>query len=173
LVLVIGLFNSSCHRPFDNTNNTLKIDTLQNMVAEIDNTLILSEDSIARRNDSMKIKLNLIQTAYKDTTNGEIRAAIIRYNGIHNNYEDFLKNYPVMEFDEDRHKKTVQDIKEKVLGREITQEEFDRVYTPEKLSLEKLLGKAKTMTYNIYAVEEDFHRNDPVVTKLYHELGGK
>jgi hypothetical protein len=167
------MFFNSCRRPFDNKSNVMKVDTLQNLVAEIDNTLILSEDSVARRNDSMRIKLNLIHSAYKDTTDGEMKAAIIRYEGIQKTYDDFLKNYPVMEFDEDRHKKSVQDMKTKVLEEKISQEDFDKFYQEEKLFLQILLQKARTMTYNTSAIEEDYHRNDPTVTRLYHRLGKK
>jgi hypothetical protein len=29
------------------------------------------------------------------------------------------------------------------------------------------------MTYNTTAIDKDYHRNDPVITKLYHELSKK
>jgi len=171
LFIVSGFLYSSCQRPFDNTANALKADTLQHMVNTIDQTLVLDEDAFKTRNDSMVTKLDKIHTAHKDSTaDGETKSAIIRYNGIHKNYDDYLKAYPIMEFDCDKHKKTVADIKEKVLGQKISQEEFDKNYIAEKALLEDLLKKAKTTTYNTYSIEEDYRRMDPVVTRVYHEI---
>jgi hypothetical protein len=168
-----SLLFSSCRRPFDQTSNVLKIDSLQRLVEQTDATLLLDEDPIGRRNDSMKIKLNTIHERYKDTTNAELNAAIVKYDGIHKSYEDFLKNYPLMEFDLEKHKKTVSEFKDKAISAKMTQDEFDKTYAAEKAFLSTLLEKAKTMTYNTTAIDKDYHRNDPVITKLYHELSKK
>jgi len=171
LLIVSGFLYSSCQRPFDNSANLLKIDTLQHLVNTIDQTLVLDEDAFKTRNDSMLIKLNKIHAAHKDSTaDGEIKSAIIRYDGIHKNYDDYLKTYPEMEFDCEKHKKTVEDIKQKALTQKISPEEFDQSYETEKSFLETLLQRAKTTTYNTYSIEEDYRRMDPIVTKLYHEI---
>ena len=127
----------------------------------------------------MKTALSLIVTCflsihsfatYKDTPTSEIGAALIRYNGIHKNYEDFLKNYPLMEFDLDQHKKIVESLKEKVLDRKMDNTTFDAIYLPEKKKLAELLSKARKITYNTISIEEDYRRNDAAVTKLYHDV---
>jgi len=161
---------TSCHRPFDNKTNVLKVDTLQRLVNIIDQTLVLNEDTITKRNDSMTIKLSMIRSLYKDTTDGEIKAAIIRYAGIQAIYIDFLKNYPIMEMDEESHKKQVAQIKDQVLAQKISQEAFDKVFSQEKAQLAALNQKAKTITYNTITVEEDYLRNDPTITHLYKKL---
>jgi len=173
LMMSFSFIISSCQRPFDNATVLLKIDTLQQLAKTIDQTLVLDEDAFKTRNDSMIVKLNVVKPQIKDTTNGETKSSIVRYDGIHENYEDFLKNYPLYEFDCDKHKKIVEDIKQNVLSKKMDQPEFDKTYQSEKSFLESLLAKSKTMTYNTYSIEEDYRRTDPVVTKLYHEFSRK
>src|ERR1017187_3661163 len=116
IALIAGsiiIFTGSCRRPFDNNANVLKIDTLQRLANDIDNTLILDEDVIKLRDDSMVIKLNLISSQYKDTSDGVTNEAITRYRGIEKTYQDFLKNYPVMEFDNASYQKSITNNKQK------------------------------------------------------------
>src|SRR5207253_3195097 len=132
LIPVIFLSLPSCTRSLENESNLKKADTLERLVKTIDNLLYLDEDAYQKRKDSMVYNLQIIHAAHKDTISGEIKAAIIRYKGIEKNYEIFLRNYPVMEFDLDKHKKSVKQIKNKVIEKKYSQDEFDKIYTAEK-----------------------------------------
>ena len=164
---------TSCQRPFDNMANVLKIDTLENRVKEIDNTLILDEDVFKQRDDSMNLKLNLIHSKMKVITDGDTAEAVLRYAGIEKNYADFLKNYPVMEYDESGYQKSVREIKQEVVDKKISQAGFDSFYKTTKPYLDDLLNRAKTMTYNTVSIEKDYIRTDPKVTGLYDKLNSK
>gem|GEM_PF-5761135 len=164
---------TGCHRPFDNTTNVLKIDTLENTVKEIDNTLILDEDVFKARDDSMNLKLNLIHTKMKVITDGDTAEAVLRYAGIEKNYADFLKNYPVMEYDESGYQASVKAMKQKVVDQKISQSEFDSFYKTTKPRIDNLLNRSKTMTYNTVSIEKDYTRTDPKVTELYDKLMSK
>lgn len=174
MLYIIGtmLTMSSCRRPFDDNANVLKIDTIEKLVNYIDETLILDEDVFKLRDDSMLIKLKLVIARYKDTTDGVTVEAITRYRGIEKTYQDFLKNYPVMEFDNAGYLKSINDIKQKVLNKAISQEAFDDYYSTTFPKLTDLLKRAKTMTYNTSTIEHDYDRTDPIVTGLYHKLKG-
>ena len=164
---------TGCRRPFDNTTNVLKIDTLENRVKEIDNTLILDEDVFKQRDDSMNIKLNTIHAKMPVIRDGDTAEAVLRYAGIEKNYADFLKNYPVMEYDESGYQESVKEMKQKVVDKKISQAEFDGYYKKTKPMVDDLLVRSKTMTYNTVSIEKDYNRTDPKVTGLYDKLIGE
>ena len=171
ILLAYTLMNlSACQRPFDNTTNALKIDTLENRVAEIDNTLILDENVFKMRDDSMNQKLTVIHAKMKVINDGDTAEAVLRYEGIEKNYQDFLKNYPVMEYDESGYQKSVSEMKQKVLEQKISQTDFNQYFAITKPSLDDLLKRAKTMTYNTVSIEKDYNRTNPKVTGLFDKL---
>jgi len=168
----MALTLTGCQRPFDNTANALKIDTLENRVAEIDNTLILDENVFQMRDDSMNQKISLIHDKMKKIEDGDTAEAVLRYEGIEKNYQDFLKNYPVMEYDESGYQKSVSDMKQKALNQKISQTDFDKYYATTKLLIDDLLKRSKTMTYNTVSIEKDYNRTNPKVTGLYEKING-
>jgi hypothetical protein len=169
LAIFVLFSTASCHRPSDNSTNLLKADTLQRLVNLIDETLILDEDHFKARMDSMNIKLKVMRAKYRDTTDGETQSAIVRYSGIEKNYEDFLKTYPVMQFDCDNHKKMIETFKQNIIAQKATQAEIEKFSDSERPLLIVLLDQARTFTRNTYSIEGDYNRTDPIMTKLYHK----
>ena len=169
----IAMNLTGCQRPFDNTTNALKIDTLENRVKEIDNTLILDENVFKLRDDSMNHKLSMIHAKMKLINDGDTAEAVLRYEGIENNYQDFLKNYPVLEYDESGYQKSVSEMKQKVLEQKISQADFDKYYSTSKPLIDDLLKRSKTMTYNTVSIEKDYNRTNPKVTGLWDKVKSK
>ena len=171
LICLIIMLSTGCHRPFDNTNNVLKVDSLDQLITGIDNQLILDENVFKQRDDSMVVKLNLIHSKMPQIKDGDTSESVLRYEGIEKNYSQLLKNYPVMEYDQSEYKKSVDAIKQKVLDQKISQTEFDNYYTKTKPLLSDLYKRAKTLTYDNISIEHDYQRTDDVVNALCDKLG--
>ncbi len=171
LICLIIMLSTGCHRPFDNTNNVLKVDSLEQLITGIDNQLILDENVFKQRDDSMVVKLNLIHSKMPQIKDGDTSESVLRFEGIEKNYSQLLKNYPVMEYDQSEYKKSVDAIKQKVLDQKISQTEFDNYYTKTKPLLSDLYKRAKTLTYDNISIEHDYQRTDDVVNALCDKLG--
>lgn len=173
LVWFMASLTMGCRRPFDNNNNALKIDSLEQLITGIDDQLILDENVYKQRDDSMLAKLNLIHSRIGNIMDGDTSESVLRFEGIEKNYSELLKNYPVMEYDESAYRKDVNDMKQRVLDQKISQPEFDTYYNKTKPALVDLFKRAKTLTYNNLAIDRDYERTDAVVNAICDKLNSK
>ncbi len=173
LVCFVIILSAGCRRPFDNTNNVQKADSLEQLITGIDNQLILDENVFKLRDDSMIVKLNLIHSKMPQINDGDTSESVLRFEGIEKNYSQLLKNYPVMEYDQSVYRKSVDAIKQKVVDQKISQTEFDDYYIKTKPLLSDLYKRAKTLTYDNLSIEHDYERTDEVVNALYDKLNSK
>ena len=171
LICLVIILSTGCRRPFDNTNNVLKVDSLEQLITGIDNQLILDENVFKQRDDSMVIKLNLIHSKLPQIKDGDTSESVLRFEGIEKNYAQLLKNYPVMEYDQSAYKKSADAIKKRVVDQKISQTEFDDYYSKTKPLLSDLYKRAKTLTYDNISIEHDYQRTDEVVDALCDKLG--
>lgn len=169
-ILLAGqcLLHESCQR-LDDRLSIQKVDTLDRLVQRIQGTLIIDQDAIKQRRDSMKIKLDNIQMHPQDTIDAEKKSAVLRYTGIFKNYQDFLNDYPIAQYDADKAAEKVTELKKKVIDKQISQADFDREYIADKEMLTKLNDRVKDLAYKTYSAEGDYDRTNDIVTGLYHK----
>lgn len=161
------MMQSACQR-LDDKGSIARIDTLQGLMQRIQGTLIIDQDAIQKRLDSMKIKMDVVKLHPQDTMDAEKKSAFMRYEGIYKNYQDFLRDYPLAQFDADKAAKDVSRLKKAVIDRQVSQQEFDKEYIREKTRLEELNERVKGLAFRTYSEEGDYNRADNSMTKMFH-----
>lgn len=98
-----------------------------------------------------------------------IRKSWLSYmKGIYKNYQDFLRDYPLAQFDADKAAKEVGRLKKAVIDRQVSQQDFDKEYIREKSALDELNERVKGLAFRTYSEEGDYNRADDIMTKMYH-----
>jgi hypothetical protein len=161
------MMQSGCRR-LDNKGSIARIDTLERLMQKIQGTLIIDQDAIQKRLDSMKIKMDVVKQHPADTADAEKKSAFMRYEGIYKNYQDFLRDYPLAQFDADKAAKEVSRLKKAVIDKQVSQQDFDKEYIREKSSLDELNERVKGLAFRTYSEEGDYNRADGMMTKMFH-----
>jgi hypothetical protein len=147
-----------------------KYDTLNTMMEDLDGALLLDEDAIAKRRDSITDRLQTILKAMPDSGSTDVKFAIVRYAAMRSNYDDVLKNYPVVSFDVDQEKDDLKAFKQAIINKELTDKAFEIRFETEKLKLTSLQQRVKTLNYNTGAIENDYRRNSDILKPVYEKI---
>lgn len=161
------MVQTSCQR-LDDKESIARVDTLDRLMQKIQGTLIIDQDAIQKRLDSMKIKMDVVKQHPQDTVDAEKKSAFMRYEGIYKNYQDFLRDYPLAQFDADKAAQQVSELKKKVIEKQVTQQDFDKEYAREKSMLQDLNQRVKGLAFRTYSEEGDYNRADKLMTQMFH-----
>jgi hypothetical protein len=171
LVLSVYFLATSC------TSRTMtvqiqKYDTLNTMMEDLDGALLLDEDAIAKRRDSITDRIQTILHAMPDSGATDVKFAIVRYAAMRASYDDVLKNYPVVSFDVDQEKERLKAFKQSIVNKELADKAFEIRFETERLRLLSLQQRVKTLNYNTGAIENDYRRNSDILKPVYDKIKG-
>jgi hypothetical protein len=159
----------SC-KPFEKKEDFKKLDTLQSLVNRTSAMMIIDQDVIQHRKDSIDMKLKALHEQLPDSGDAERKDALIRYTAIESNYKQFVEAYPMLEFDFDREKTAFEDLQKKVKGKAISEKEFDEQYRQHYPALETIEKKSKDLIFMIRSTEKDYWRTSAVINPVYEGL---
>ena len=147
-----------------------RMDTLEHILGNVGDVLNIDENAVSMRLDTIRMKLNVILKSNPDSNNLELKNAIVKYQGIASIYEEFLKEYPIVDFDADKHARIVKDLRKKVETEKLSESEFNESYQREKGILEAIEKKARDLSYRIYSVEKDYWRSSEKINPVYYKI---
>src|SRR5207245_1598148 len=84
-----------------------KMDTLERMMADVEGALMLDENSITSRIDSMGKTIASLEATPDKVSKGDLKSALVKYQGIRATYVQVLRDYPVVTFDADQEKQNL------------------------------------------------------------------
>ncbi|MBL6964472.1 MAG: hypothetical protein ISR55_11655 [Bacteroidetes bacterium] len=172
-VSIIFSINSffSC-KNYDLNTEIRQSDSLLAMIEQASQTLIIDNEFIRLRMDSMEKKLSLISKLDSNRMNDEFKLDIIRYRALLNNYRNFEISYEAITYDNQVHKNYCQDLKKKLLDNEITKKEFSMEYILKKGELENHLLRCVKLVKDMTGIEKMYQRiNSRLSSFLIKESG--
>lgn len=171
LGLLSGLFfgNNGC-QPYNQDAKLRKIDSLQNKVKEADNTLVIDLEEIKERHDSIKTKISYLEDHFTENVDREVHFLISEYNAIGKNYESVIDDYELLEYENEKHRKRLKDLKKDVVEENISDEKFNKIYKEEKQVVNQHLEKVKDLVGSVTDVEQMYQRTNKRITKIYKRL---
>lgn len=172
LVFLSSVAVSSC-RPGQSKETLQKMDSLQSYVDQAGEILIIDEEIIISRNDSIKTWTAYMQKDYTGNVDLELNAMLSKMKGIGKNYKAFVENYPVLKTEHKEHTERIANLKKDVLGGRLSDDEFDRIYIKEKKLLGAHLDKVKEIARSIYLIENDYKRSSRYIDEFIKKDKGK
>lgn len=172
LFLVFLLANSAC-RPYDIEGELREVDSLLTLVKEADNTMIIDENAIQNRLDSMSIKEKFINQHIEKMNlevGMEFKSLMTRYEAVMKNYQKFLEDYGLVQFENSALKKQLNAIKDEVAKRKMSKQEFRKIYENEKTKIKKHLSKVKKVVGSVTYIEGMYNRTNKKVSKIYRKM---
>jgi hypothetical protein len=166
LLAFFGTIAASSCRPGQSKETLQKMDTLQNFVNQAGEILIIDENIIKSRNDSIKIWSAYMRTEYTGVIDLELNAMLSKMKGIGKNYKAFVENYPPLKHEHEEHIKRIANLKKDVLEGRLSDDDFDKIYINEKQVLGQHLEKVKEIARSIYLIENDYKRSSRYIDEF-------
>jgi len=155
---------------FNITKEIRQTDTLISWVKRANETMVIDPVAISSRIDSMKIKLKIIKKDSAKIQNEVLKNYIKEYEGIYTQYLNFLELYQNLEFDNSVYSKQLNELKKKLIDREISPSEFGKMYPEIREKINIHLAKTKESVGTIASIEEMYLRLNNDITAVYHKL---
>jgi hypothetical protein len=146
------------------------VDELQSMVSQSSQILIIEEDMIEKRADSINMKKSFLRRNLKVRLSLELESDLTTLMGIKSNYRRFLKDYPAEVFDNGKHKVRIDNLRKDVAAGKLSEKELDTIFSKEKNILTKHLNEVKATAKSIYLVENQYHRSSHTVNEAFEKL---
>jgi hypothetical protein len=170
LALAFSLFAMGCRAPL-NEDNLKRLSNLEDLVSSAQNNVSWDETDLQQRVDSMKMKLDFITSHLKDS--GDLKPALMHYTAIKANYQAYIQQAPAIEYDLDKYRQQIIQLKDSALGGKISNPAFEKRYNTLRPILITINKITEPLWYNVLSVEPDYTRQDRIITEKYKALGGK
>ena len=160
LVLIAVFFFqalNSC-KNYDLNEEVRQSDSLISLVNQASQTLIIENEYIRYRIDSMENKLALIASLDTNRMSDEFRNDVLQFKAILRNYKDFMITYEALNYDNQLYKNYCQELRKKLLDHVIKKEEFEQTYIRTKKELHDHLKKSKSLVKNLLGIENMYQR---------------
>lgn len=166
LMAFFGAIAASSCRPGQSKETLQKMDTLQNLVNQAGEILIIDENIIKSRNDSIKTWSDYMRTEYTGVVGLELNAMLSKMKGIGKNYRAFVENYPPLKNEHKEHAERIANLKKDLLAGRLSDDDFDEIYIREKQLLGTHLEKVKEIARSIYLLENDYKRSSRYIDEF-------
>lgn len=166
LLTSISLFmNNSC-KTYNFNDEIRQVDTLISWAERATNTLVIDQSHIQNRMDSMVKKIGFIEDLDKDKMSNEFVMDFIQYKALYDNYKEFLSSYSVLTFDNDSYSKDLKELKQRLINKSITKEEFTSYYQTQRDGIKTNLEQSKKTVRKLVSQENMYQRINGKITKF-------
>jgi Asp-tRNA(Asn)/Glu-tRNA(Gln) amidotransferase C subunit len=175
-VLLLGLVGglavtTACQSSQRQKEQLARVDTLMQLVEQAKATMVVKEDSIEKRKDSIEAVLKYINRHYEgDTAGRSLQMDMTDFKGIEKAYDQFLEYYDVYKFENKAHRKRIQALRKDVVQNNLSPDTFRTLYRDEKELLREHLEEVKDLVGRIAEVEPMYQRRHERLIKLYQAI---
>lgn len=170
--IIIPFILNTC-KSYDFETELRQIDTLISLNNSAKESLTIDSDEIRARIDSMEYYLNFIQTLNPNKLSAELKFDLTKYQGILKIYSEFANKYDVMEYDNLDHSEFLKELKDKLLEKKISKEDFKLIYIEKRKTIINHLNEIIILVNKIYSVEEIFIRIHTKLVSFYNNFEKK
>ncbi len=162
------LFQSCGNR--DMSQQIRKVDSLKNKVKEAENTMVIDISTIKARYDTIQRMDSVIKKDYDRKVTDRFSSIMNQYSAIKSNYRNFIKNYKLVQYENEKHRKRLNDLKKDLIKSNITRKKFKSIYQEEKKIIDDHLKRVKNLVASITRIEQQYRRTQEKVAKRYRML---
>ena len=129
--------------------------------------LIIDEQAIKLRIDSMKAKISSLDSNKIKATGDQLKSDLVQYNGLKLRYIDFLDNYAIVEFDNSINSKKLDDLKKKIVDHKINNKSIDTLLNSQEKIIQSHLNQTQEIVKNVFSIEEMYQRLNYRINSIY------
>jgi hypothetical protein len=166
LFTIIILFFSSCKK-HDNTFQIRRIDTLISWNNNAQAMLIIDEQAIRQRVDSMKIKIKAFDSNTIRLNGNQLKSDLVLFNGLLLRYNDFLENYSDVVFENSSNSKYLADLKKQILDQHVKNTSLDSILNWQEKIIRSHLYHTREIVEALFSVEEMYQRLNNRINSVY------
>jgi hypothetical protein len=157
-------------KKYDNNTEIREVDTLIKWTATAGKMMIIDNDAIQKRADSIKMKLTLIDSSGILISNEQTLYELKEYRAMHLKYTTFLENYAALEFDNSIHNRFLEEFKKQVIDKKISKREVIKTINDKKPLIRKHLDDTKQLIMTIFSIEEMYKQINNKVNIIYEGI---
>lgn len=154
----------------DMSQQIRKVDSLKDKVKEAENTMVIDIKTIKARYDTIQRMDSFIRNNYDRKITDRFSTIMNQYSAIKSNYRNFIKNYKLVQYENKKHRKRLNDLKKDLIEGNITLKKFKSIYKEEKKIINEHLKRVKNLVASITRIEQQYRRTQDKVAKRYHML---
>ena len=169
IVLACFFLFQSCGNK-DMSQQIRKVDSLKDKVKEAENTMVIDISTIKSRYDTIQRMDSFIKRNYNREVTDRFSSIMNQYSAIKSNYRNFIKNYKLVKYENEKHSKRLNDLKKDLIEGNITQKKFKSIYQEEKKIINDHLKRVKNLVASITRIEQQYRRTQDKVAKRYRMI---
>jgi leucyl aminopeptidase len=147
-----------------------KVDSLMDKVKEAENTMVIDMNTIKARYDTIQRMDSFIQNNYDQKPTNRFSTMMNRYQAIESNYKNFIKNYELIEYENDKHRDRLKDLKKDLVEGNVSKEKFRSLYEEEQKIIQEHLNRTKKLVNSVTEIEKAYRRTQDKVSREYEQL---
>ncbi len=160
-------------RPSVSKADIAQVDTLILWAEMADEILDFNDKAIAMRADTVKMRYDFITNNYthlRGTVPHEVQMLMTKYRGMQRSYGNFGKNYPVLLFDNAKHRERLATLRNDLIAGHIKPVDFEDYIRTERPIIAEHLQRTRTLATSITGIEPDYYRVRRQVNELYQDM---
>ena len=174
-LLSIGICLSLCFlqyscRSYDKKAELKQLDSLEFMINQAAEILVIDENVISKRRDSLLSEVKYINDNLKSQPTEEVEHGLNTALGISSNYEHFLKEYPSEVYDNLEIAKRIAKLRSTYVGGKLTNVEFAKNYKVEKPLISSHFKDVKETANKVIHIENQYYRSSAALKQFCEEL---
>jgi len=163
----VFLFQISCKR-YDIDFQVRQADSLIGMVSKAEESMLIDAGLLYLRIDSMQYKLLFLNTLDTNRMNLEFRYDLSRCNALYTYYVKRVEQYEALAFDNKRYLKITDELKKKVIDRDISKNEFNKEAERLRPLLEHHFNECDQLVRELLSTELMYQRLNVKITDFYN-----
>ena len=147
-----------------------KVDSLMDKVKEAENTMVIDMSTIKARYDTIQRMDSFIENNYNQKPTNRFSTMMNQYQAIGSNYKNFIKNYELIEYENDKHRDRLKDLKKDLVEGNVSKEKFKSLYKEEQKIIQEHLKRTKKLVNSVTEIEKAYRRTQEKVSREYKRL---
>ena len=157
---------TSC-KNYDLNTEIRQADSLIWLADQASQTLVIENEYIRQRTDSMKIKLEYISSLDTNLMNVEFRFDVTRYRALFLNYKEFVVDYEALLYDNKVFENYCRELKKSLMDKNVSRETFHDMYLEKRHELQRHLGACKKLVKGVVSTENMYQKLNMKISDFY------
>lgn len=170
LLTLVGVIGFQGCQSRNMSKQIRKVDSLMADVKEAENTMVIDISTIKGRYDTIQRMDSFINEHYDRELTDRFTSMMNQYSAIRSNYQNFIKNYELRKYENEKHRKRLKDLKKDLVEGNVTKEKFQNIYQEEQKIIEEHLRRTKNLVSSITKIERQYRRTQDKISQEYRRL---
>ncbi|MFC2114253.1 hypothetical protein ACFLRI_02775 [Bacteroidota bacterium] len=174
LVLLISISSTAFYscKNYDLNAEIRQADSLIALVEQASETLVIENEYVRQRIDSMKIKLDFISRLDSNRMNAEFRFDVTRYRALFRNYKDFIIEYEALIYDNEVYHNYCKELKKSLVDKQVSAASFKEIYVVKRNEIKGHLNECKILVKSLVSTENMYQRLNVKIIDFYMKETG-